>query len=353
MLEVSAAVLGLLGQDVGLLKRVAQGYSTDDVMGHWLKENDLVLGIQKEELTVGNQVETILHWEGRLCVPNTAGLCEAFIRQCHDPVGHFGVEKTLEMTRHSYFWPGMKDDVSEFVKSCPTCQISKTLMVKPVGRLHSLPVPQAKFLDIGSDFIGPLPVLRGYDQLIVITDRLTGYVVLIPTNMTMNSTKLAHLLYDHWLSKPRCPRSIVSDQGSVFQSTLWKHLTCHIGAKSQLSTTYHPQTDGISERSNKLIIESLHTIMDIHGCMWADNIQCVTFALNNHVRASTNCTPTELMFGHRLTHVPPLVAETPEKITEALKFLVPTEEEWQAAAWWMELEEGKASWEFNQIHPPI
>ncbi|MCK7226029.1 hypothetical protein L8P11_22475, partial [Enterobacter kobei] len=80
---------------------------------------------------VGNQVETILRWEGRLCVPNTTGLCEAFIHQCHDPVGHFGVEKTLEMTRRSYFWPGMKDDVSEFVKSCPTCQISKTLMVKP------------------------------------------------------------------------------------------------------------------------------------------------------------------------------------------------------------------------------
>lgn len=275
-----------------------QGYNTDHVMGHWLKEDDLVPGIQKEELMVGNQVETILHWEGRLCVLNTAGLHEAFIRQCHDPVGHFGVEKTLEMTRCSYFWPGMKDDVSEFVKSCPTCQISKTLTVKPAGRLHSLPVPQAKFHDIGIDFIGPLPVSHGYDQLIVITDRLTGYVVLIPTNMTMNSTELACLLYDHWLSKFGCPRSIVSDRGSIFQSTLWKHLTRHIGAKSQLSTMYHPQTDGISEHSNKSIIESLCTITDIRGRMWADNIQRIAFALNNHVQASTNRTPAELVFGH-------------------------------------------------------
>lgn len=209
--EVSLAVLGLLGQDVGLLKQVVQGYSTDDVMGHWLKEDDLVPGVQKEELTVGNQVETILHWEGQLCVLNTAGLHGAFIRQCHDPVGHFGVEKMLEMTRRSYFWPGMKDDISEFVKSCPTCQISKTLTVKPGDHLHSLPVPQAKFLDIDIDFIGPLPISHGYDQLIVITDQLTGYVVLIPTNMTMNSTELAHLLYDHWLSKFGCPRSIISD----------------------------------------------------------------------------------------------------------------------------------------------
>ena len=288
----------------------------DDVMGHWLKEDDLVLGIQKEELTVGNQVETILHWEGRLCVLNTAGLCEAFIHQCHDPVGHFGVEKTLEMTRCSYFWPGMKDDVSEFVKSCPTCQISKTLTVKPVGRLHSLPVPQAKFLDIGIDFISPLPALHGYDQLIIITDQLTGYVILIPTNTTMNSTELACLLYDHWLSKFRYPRSIISDQGSVSQSTLWKHLTHHIEAKSQTSTAYHPQTDGISECSNKSIIESLHMITDICGRMWADNIQRIAFALNNHVRASSSCAPTELVFGHRLTHVPPPVAETPKKITE-------------------------------------
>lgn len=81
-----------------------------------------------------------------------------------------------------------------------------------------------------------------------------------------------------------------------------------------------------------MIIESLHTITDICSCMWADNIQCVAFALNNHVRASTNHAPAELMFGHHLTHVPPLVAETPDKIVEALKFLVPTEEEWQVAS---------------------
>ncbi|ADV21042.1 Hypothetical Protein CGB_C4246C [Cryptococcus gattii WM276] len=256
--EVSMAVLRLLGQDVGLLKRVAQGYSTDEVMGHWLKEDDLVPGVQKEELTVGNQVETILRWEGHLCVPNTTKLHEAFI-------------------------------------------------LKPAGHLHSLPVPQAKFLDISIEFIGPLPVSHGYDQLIVITDWLTGYVVLIPTNTTMNSSELACLLYDHWLSKFSCPRSIISDQGSVFQSTLWKHLMHHIGAKSQLSTAYHPQTDKISEHSNKSIIESLHTITDICGRMWADNIQHVAFAQQSF-----------------------------------LKFLVPTEEEWQAAAWRMELEEGEA-----------
>lgn len=111
------------------------------MMGCWLKEDDLVPGMQKEELTVGNQMETILHWEGHLCVPNTARLCEAFIHQCHNPVGHFRVEKTLEMTRQNYFWPGMKDDISEFVKSCQICQISKTLIVKPAGCLHSLPAP--------------------------------------------------------------------------------------------------------------------------------------------------------------------------------------------------------------------
>lgn len=199
----------------------------------------------------------------------------------------------------------MKDDVNEFIKSCPECQISKSLTVKPAGHLHSLPVPQAKFLNIGIDFISPLPVSLGYDQLIVITDHLTGYVILIPTNMTMSSSELACLLYDHWLSKFSCPRSIVSDQGSVFHLTLWKHLMHHVGAKSQLSTAYHPQTDGISECSNKSIIESLHTIIDICSHMWADNIQHIAFALNNHVRASTNHAPAELMFGHCLTHVPP------------------------------------------------
>lgn len=340
--EVSVAVLGLLGQDTSTITKVAQGYAQDQVMGAWLQEEDRAPGVTLENVENGQGVHQVLRWEGRLCVPDTSELREGFIRQCHDDVGHFGVAKTLEMVRRSYYWEGMRQDVVDYVSSCAPCQTSKSTTVKPAGRLHSLPVPQAKFLDIGIDFVGPLPTSQGFDQLIVITDRLTGYVVLIPTTITANAREVARLFYDHWLSKFGCPRSIVSDRGSIFQSGVWRHVTKHIDTKSMLSTSYHPQTDGISERSNKSVIESLRTLTDIRGRTWADHLQRIAFALNNHVRASTKHTPAELVFGKRLSHVPPLVADTPAKIAEALQFMVPSEDEWEAAARRMRLDEGEA-----------
>lgn len=191
--EVSVAVLGLLGQDTSTITKVTQGYAQDQVMGAWLQEEDRAPGVTLENVENGQGVHQVLRWEGRLCVPDTSELREGFIRQCHDDVGHFGVAKTLEMVRRSYYWEGMRQDVVDYVSSCAPCQTSKSTTVKPAGRLHSLPVPQAKFLDIGIDFVGPLPTSQGFDQLIVITDHLTGYVVLIPTTITANAREVARL----------------------------------------------------------------------------------------------------------------------------------------------------------------
>ena len=94
----------------------------------------------------------------------------------------------------------MASDVKDFVSTCPACQTSKATTTKPPGLLHSLPVPAAKFADIGIDFVGPLPTSHGFDYLIVITDQLTGWVALIPTVTTLTSLAFSQLYYDHWVS---------------------------------------------------------------------------------------------------------------------------------------------------------
>lgn len=83
-------------------------------------------------------------------------------------MGHFGVEKTLELLCCKYFWDGMASDVKDFISTCPARQTSKATTTKPPALLHSLPVPAAKFTDIGIDFVGLLPTSQGFDYLIVI-----------------------------------------------------------------------------------------------------------------------------------------------------------------------------------------
>ncbi|EAL17161.1 hypothetical protein CNBN2070 [Cryptococcus deneoformans B-3501A] len=217
-----------------------------------------------------------------------------------------GVRTTEVNGARGYFWDGMASDVKDFVSTCPACQTSKATTTKPPGLLHSLPVPPAKFSDIGIDFVGPLPQSHSFDYLIVITDRLTGWVALIPTVTTLTSSAFAQLYYDHWL---------------------------------KMSTAYHPQTDGISERSNKTVIQILRTWTDDQGRNWAANLQRVAFAMNNTIRRSTHHTPAELVFGKRLSLTPPLLPSTSATDQSLAQ---PTASEWDLAAQRMALEEGIA-----------
>ncbi|TYJ51112.1 hypothetical protein B9479_008335, partial [Cryptococcus floricola] len=233
----------------------------------------------------------------------------------------------------------MDADVREFVGTCPACQISKSTTRKTPGLLHPLSIPVTKFAAIGINFVGPLPESRGFDYLIVITDRLTGWVALIPSVTTITSLAFAQLYYDNWVSKFGLPTSIISDRDKLFTAGVWKRLNELLGTKLKMSTAYHPQTDGISERSDKTVTQALRAWTDDQGRNWSDHLQRVAFAMNNTVRRSTNFTPSELVFGKRSTLAPPILAHANLPAADVFH---PTKEEWEIAARRMDLEEGEA-----------
>lgn len=109
-----------------------------------------------------------------------------------------------------------------------------------------------------------------------------------------------------------------------------------------MSTAYHPQADGISEQSNKTVIQTLYAWTDDQGHNWAANLQCVTFAMNNTIRHSTQHTPAELIFGKRLSLIPPLLPSTSTTTSSTIPQAQLTVMEWDLAAKRMELEEGIA-----------
>ena len=141
------------------------------------------------------------------------------------------------------------------MKACDVCLASKAVCHKPYGDLQSLPVPTHRWKDLSMAFITGLTVSTNwkgetYDFILVIVDRLTKMVYYEPVKVTINAPGLAEVIIDVVVRHHGLPDSIVSDRGSVFPSKFWSSLCYFLSIKRRLSTAFHPQTDGQTERQN-------------------------------------------------------------------------------------------------------
>ena len=156
-----------------------------------------------------------------------------------------------------YYWPGIQRDVELYIKSCTSCARNKSPTQAPAGFLHPLPIPKDRFSEIALDFVGTLVPSKGFDTILVMTDRLTDYTKFEPTHSTATAADIADLVYRSWYRQFGLPKAMTSDRDKLFTSKFWKELHKRIRVHLRMSTSYHPETDGSSERSNKTMIESL------------------------------------------------------------------------------------------------
>ena len=191
----------------------------------------------------------------------------------------------------------MSADVDEYIRSCSQCLRNKSSTQQPAGLLHPLPIPLDRFSDISMDFVGPIPKSRGYDTLFIITDRLTGYIKVEPTRQSATAREIAELFHRTWYRQFGLPHSIVSDRDKLFLSHFWKELHRLLGVKLKLSTSYHPETDGSTERANKTIIQSIRQYINRRQTDWAIHLTHVESVFNNSIAMSTGLTPNELLYG--------------------------------------------------------
>jgi hypothetical protein len=244
--------------------------------------------------------------DGRLCIPNSKSTRELLLHQYHDNENHFGIGKTYQTLSRRYFWPGLSKDVRKYTASCSQCLRNKASNQATAGLLHPLPVPHERFSDIAMDFVGPFPKMDGYDMILVITDRLTNYVRIEPTHLKATAPEIALLVYRTWCRQFGLPQRIVSDRDKLFMSQFWKALHKLLGIELQASTSYHPQTDGSSERSNKTIIQALRNYVNRRQTDWTKHLIHVETAMNNSVNATTEMAPTELLYGSPIRLFPSL-----------------------------------------------
>jgi hypothetical protein len=242
--------------------------------------------------------------QGCIVIPNDRVLRTRILREIHDAPtsGHLGIEKTMARLGKLFWWSGMRHEVQEYVGSCVACQTNKSSNRLPAGLLHPLPIPSHCWESVSMDFVGPLPpTSTGNDNIMVVVDRLSKMVHLIPCRITITAPQVANLFWREVVRHHGVPSSIISDRDPKFTSMFWKELWKLIGTSLNMSTAYHPQSDGQTERVNRVIEEILRSYLkEVGKDDWDQHLTAVEIAINTSKHASTELTPFQLNHGREM-----------------------------------------------------
>ena len=233
-------------------------------------------------------------------VPKDQDLRREIVRLHHNTptAGHPGRWKMLELVMRNYWWPGISKYVLGYVDGCDTCMRGKKFPEKPAGKLMPNPIPKALWRDISVDFITGLPEAQGYDAIFVVCDCFTKEVHIIPTTTETSSLGLAHLYLNQVWRLHGLPNTVISNRGPQFASTFMRELNNILGIQTKLSTAYHPQTDGQTERMNQELEQYLRMFVNYRQTDWPKWLAIAKFSHNNKFHLATRMSPFFANYGY-------------------------------------------------------
>ncbi|UYV72237.1 hypothetical protein LAZ67_9002287, partial [Cordylochernes scorpioides] len=232
-----------------------------------------------------------------LVVPRTLRL--EVLRSSHDAptAGHLGFAKTYDRIRRRFFWPSLYRSVHNYVGHCRECQRRKKIPQLPPGNLKPIAPVSIPFQKIGMDLLGRFPPTRdGNRWVIVCTDYLTKYAVTkaIPTG---GAVEVAKFMVNDVVFKHGAPRELITDRGRSFQAKVVNELTKMCGMSHYFTMAYHPQTNGLTERLNKTLVDMLSMYVDVDQKNWDSVLPFITFAYNTARQETTGFSPFFLVHG--------------------------------------------------------
>ncbi|GJU19517.1 putative reverse transcriptase domain-containing protein [Tanacetum coccineum] len=205
---------------------------------------------------------------------------------------HPGSDKMYQDMKKLYWWPNMKADIATYVNKCLTCAKVKAEHQRPSGLLVQPKIPEWKWDNITMDFVTKLPkTSQGYDTIWVIVDRLTKSAIFTPIRETDPLDKLARLYLKEVVTRHGIPVSIICDRDPRFASNFWRSLQNALGTNLDMSTAYHPQTDGQSKRTIQTLEDMLRACAIDFGKGWVNHLPLVEFSYNNSYHASIKAAP--------------------------------------------------------------
>ncbi|GJU22350.1 reverse transcriptase domain-containing protein [Tanacetum coccineum] len=213
---------------------------------------------------------------------------------------HPGADKMYYDLRDRYRWSGMKKDISVYVSKCLTCLKVKAEHQRPSGLLQQPEIPEWKWKRIAMDFVTKLPrTSSGHDTIWVIVDRLTKSTYFLPMREDYKMDRFARLYLNEIVARHGMLISIISDHDSRFTSRFWQSMQEALGTRLDMSTTYHPQTDGQSERTIQTLEDILRACVLDFGGSWDVHLPFVEFSYNNSCHSSVRCALFEVLYGRK------------------------------------------------------
>lgn len=219
---------------------------------------------------------------------------------CHDaPFGaHLGFSRTYAKIKSRFYWPKLRKDVKKHVTTCDKCQRRKANNTRKQGLIKPLPIAEDVFDTVGVDLITKLPVSKGYNGILVCTDNLSKYVVTVPLRNEETETFIT-AFFNFFIAKHGCPKLVISDRGSNLKSKMAQDFFELYGIKRQMTSPYHPQSNGQTERFNRTLAAALTMYVSESQQEWSSYLQAMTFAYNISEHSVTRVSPYELVFNRR------------------------------------------------------
>ncbi|KAI2647109.1 Transposon Tf2-9 polyprotein [Labeo rohita] len=243
--------------------------------------------------------------------------------------GHPGSSRTLSLIQSRYWWPSMHQDTIRYVQSCSVCAKSNSPHQLPTGKLVPLPIPERPWSHLGVDFITDLPESEGHTCVLVIVDRFSKACKLVPLRGLPTAMETAEHLFHQVFRHYGLPEEIVSDRGPQFTSHVWKAFFKLLGISVNLSSGYHPQTNGQTERKIQELGRYLRAYCQDDQHSWSRFLPWAEYAQNSLRQDTTGLTPFQCV----LAYQPPLFpwTEEPSNVPAVDHWFRESERVWDSA----------------------
>ena len=241
----------------------------------------------------------LLLYSNRLCVQPDSPACTRLIREAHDQVSsaHPSAKKTYQLLSRKYYWKGMEATCKRYVRNCLACRKAHPRQTRVPGLIHPLPIPDRPMQHLCIDFKEFPKDKAGYDQIMVVIDRLSKQAISIPCHKTIDARGMAELFIQWVYRFGHTPETIISDRGPQFVSSFWSEFCRILGVKVKLSTAYHKETDGQTEIMNKYIDQRLRPFVTYYQDNWSGLLPLIDRAQISLPHSSIGMSPYQILYG--------------------------------------------------------